>query len=165
MKKTHKEGNSVSWRSLGIYSARSTMPHLSHCENKIIEHVTRVCTMCGLIRLYTTQGACTLPVSEDYRSLSHQQANVNAFHVCLPHFKYVIRPVLRWMYCSTFQLLLVQKYYQFSYIITPFLMKSLPSRNTFSVDCLGFPGVASLTTPQPLSICGLVAHVRAAGRN
>ena len=46
-----------------------------------------------------------------------------------------------------------------------FLMKSLPSRNTFSVDCLGFRGVASLTTPQPVSICGLVAHVRAAGHN
>lgn len=44
-------------------------------------------------------------------------------------------------------------------------MKSFPSRNTFSGDCLGLPGVALLTTPQPLSICGLVADVRAAGHN
>ena len=60
VKKTQKEGNSLSWWSLSIYSARSTMPHLPHCENKIIEHVTRLCTMCGLIRLYTTQGAIFL---------------------------------------------------------------------------------------------------------
>ena len=108
---------------------------------------------------------CNLPISEDYMSLSHKQANMNTFHVCLPHFKYAMHLLPQWMHCSTFQVLLVQQYYQLSYISIPFLMKSFPSHDTFSAECLGFPGIASLTIPQPLSVCGVSAHVHAAGHH
>lgn len=44
-------------------------------------------------------------------------------------------------------------------------MKSLPFHNTFSVDCRGFPSIASLTIPQLLSICGVLSHMHGAGHN